>query len=312
MARIDLAYSLEIGYIVDAMEANELWMEGILRDKKAFECIDENCNAKITCKNMDTFADSRKKIPHFIMSNQTNMHSVLCKVYSEYEEKDGKKRNKKNGSDIADINKKVCFHMERPEEHRIIKHTGSGHSIKDDEDIRNTKKSARESRRISKSHYFWLHSLIGYYIHSYLEGKTQQNKVEVIYSNNTVYKYQLSNLFVRIEKTKENANKEDRHHVYYGKGKVYLREDGGYDLFFGEKFIDSEKKVKCVVSKKIIDNCKYGKTNKISILESAIKKERFIYVISKKKIDNAHGKVYLNVDNLDCIAISEVDLDALV
>lgn len=32
----------------------------------------------------------------------------------------------------------------------------------------------------------------------------------------------------------------------------------------------------------------------------------------QRKNDNAHGKVYLNVDILDCIAISEVDLDALV
>ncbi|MCI6139259.1 MAG: hypothetical protein SOX46_10735 [Clostridiaceae bacterium] len=41
MAKVELAYSLEINDIVDAMEANELWLEGILSDKRAFECVYE-------------------------------------------------------------------------------------------------------------------------------------------------------------------------------------------------------------------------------------------------------------------------------
>lgn len=69
MAKVELAYSEEINDIVDAIEANELWIEGVLTDKRAFECIDENCCAKITCRNMDTYAYSRKMIPHFIYSS---------------------------------------------------------------------------------------------------------------------------------------------------------------------------------------------------------------------------------------------------
>lgn len=34
MAKIDLAYSLEIDEVIDAMEANEMWIEGRLFDKK--------------------------------------------------------------------------------------------------------------------------------------------------------------------------------------------------------------------------------------------------------------------------------------
>ena len=41
MAKVELAYSFEINDIVDAMEANELWLEGILSDKRAFECVYE-------------------------------------------------------------------------------------------------------------------------------------------------------------------------------------------------------------------------------------------------------------------------------
>lgn len=61
----------------------------------------------------------------------------------------------------------------------------------------------------------------------------------------------------------------------------------------------------------MIENCQYGRINKISILEAAKGKERFIYVLSSKNINNTYEKVYLNVNSLDCIAISEIDLDAI-
>ncbi|MDD7643203.1 MAG: hypothetical protein PUK75_12170 [bacterium] len=84
MAKIEMAFSLEINDSVDAIEANELWMEGVLKDKKAFICVGKNCSAGITCKNMDTFATDRKRIPHFIMSQHENMHSDSCEVFREF------------------------------------------------------------------------------------------------------------------------------------------------------------------------------------------------------------------------------------
>ena len=95
MAKIETAFSLEINDFVDAIEANELWMEGVLKDKKAFICVGENCYAGITCKNMDTFASDRKRIPHFIMSQHENMHSNSCEVFKEYVEKYVNRNNKK-------------------------------------------------------------------------------------------------------------------------------------------------------------------------------------------------------------------------
>lgn len=83
-----MAFSLEINRFVDAIEANELWMEGELKDKKAFICVGENCYAGITCKNMDTFASDRKWIPHFIMSQHENRHSDSCEVFREFLKKD--------------------------------------------------------------------------------------------------------------------------------------------------------------------------------------------------------------------------------
>lgn len=93
MAKIETAFSLEINDFVDAIEANELWMEGELQNKKAFICVGENCYAGITCKNMDTFASDRKWIPHFIMSQHENMHSDSCEVFRGLLEKDINRNN---------------------------------------------------------------------------------------------------------------------------------------------------------------------------------------------------------------------------
>ena len=126
MAKVELAFNLEINDIVDAMEANELWLEGILHDKRAFKCVYENCDAKITCKNMDTYADNRKVIPHFIMASRENKHNVLCEAYKEYDERESIRGKSKNNKETSNIGRNVCFHMERPENHRVISHIVCG------------------------------------------------------------------------------------------------------------------------------------------------------------------------------------------
>lgn len=55
----------------------------------------------------------------------------------------------------------------------------------------------------------------------------------------------------------------------------------------------------------------HGKVNKLNILESAIGKERFIYVLSSKNINKKYNTAFLNIKNLDCVAISKIDLDSI-
>lgn len=311
MAKIDTAYSFEANDVIDAIEANELWLEGILKDKRAFKCIDENCDARITCKNMDTFADKRKVNPHFIMSSRENMHSPVCKVCKEYEEKISKRGEIKGEGTGQYISKKVCFHMERPERHRIIEHNVINNEKNNVADIEGEKKKNRENGKRHNSNYYWLHSLILYYVDAYKKGTTEQDTVEIDFGRNKKYTYFLNSLFKRIKNENEVSDRDRNHYVYYGKGKVFLRSDGGYDLVFSEKFFASEKRVKCIIKKIVLDTCMHGKANKLNILESAIGKERFIYVLSSKNINPKYNTVFLNIKNLDCVAISEIDLDSI-
>ena len=47
------AYSLEYNEIIDAEETYELYSEGLITDKKAFICTGNDCEAQITCTNID-------------------------------------------------------------------------------------------------------------------------------------------------------------------------------------------------------------------------------------------------------------------
>lgn len=61
----------------------------------------------------------------------------------------------------------------------------------------------------------------------------------------------------------------------------------------------------------MIDKCEYGKENKIKLFETNKSIEKFIYVLSSKVVDENNNKIYLNINSLDCVAISDVELDAI-
>lgn len=308
MAKIELAYSLEVCDVVDAIEANELWLEGVIKDKRAFICTGEGCSAGVTCKNMDSYPESRKMIPHFIMSSRENEHYIFCDVLKELERVSKEKNVGNKGDELKNISKKVCFHVERPENHRKIVNT-TPIEKKPEEELEEEKRNATERRKSNNSNFYWLNSLIWYYVEAYKENRLDKEKIEIDFGNNRKYKYDLAHLFKRINQEKVNSVKRYNHYIYYGRAKIFSRKDGGYDIVFYEKFCDSDKKVKSVISKELIDRCKHGKSNKLSLLEQNRGRERFIYILSSK---NENDKfVFLNVLNLDCVAISEIDLDHL-
>lgn len=78
MASLNYAYSKEIDDIIDAELAYELFWNDVIKDKKAFSCPDPNCNANVTCANMDTPNFDLKQNPHF----RAYDHSSTCEIDS--------------------------------------------------------------------------------------------------------------------------------------------------------------------------------------------------------------------------------------
>ena len=304
-----MAFSLEINDFVDAIEANELWMEGILKDKREFICVGENCSARITCKNMDTFASDRKQVPHFIMSQHENMHSDSCEVFREFLEKDINRCNTKKEGHREKLGKEICFHMTRPERHRVIEHTLATCQANNLTEIKKHMRRKQDDSQERKNNYYCLNSLVCSFVNAFRNGTLFEDEVKVEFENKQFYTYKLGYLFKRIERQNEITDKDKYRYIYFGKGKVFQKETGGYNIVFSEVFNGSTKKVKCVLNSKLIEGCRFGKTNKINMLNSAIGKEKFIYVFANKNINEEYKTAYLNVKNLDCVAVSDIDVD---
>ena len=62
---MNIAYSLEFKQIIDAEKAYDLFQSEVIKEKRAFECPNENCTALIICINIDRPLQETKKSVHF-------------------------------------------------------------------------------------------------------------------------------------------------------------------------------------------------------------------------------------------------------
>lgn len=310
MAKIELAYNTEIGENLTASEANERYLEGILTDQRAFHCSGTNCELGLTCKSMFTNPKTRKQTPCYIKSNQQEEHSPDCEIGKEIT-KVNRDRGRKTGKEsVSGQCNTVCFHMTRPESHMktfVTKNT--------DKNAANCREKREEyqkqnSNRKHISQYFWLYTLMTEYYSWLKEGGMSDAFALLDLGKGNIKKYRFEQLFQRIKKV-HSEEEDKRYYVYYGKGRVFARKDGGYDLVFKERFMGSEKKVKCVIMQELIKKCKYGRKHKVAILEENKGKEVFIFVLAQKNDKQEYSNVYLNVNNLDHIAVWDIDIDNL-
>ena len=82
MTTIVLAKSLEIGRIITTSEADRERELGHIKSKHKFECIDDHCEAQITCANLLKEKAQRKKEPYYIYVGD---HSAECKEKDKIE-----------------------------------------------------------------------------------------------------------------------------------------------------------------------------------------------------------------------------------
>ena len=74
--KTETAYSSEALRVVTAEEAHNGYLSGLIVKKKGFVCVDDQCEAQITCANMDKKDGERKMPPHFKVYSK---HSSDCR-----------------------------------------------------------------------------------------------------------------------------------------------------------------------------------------------------------------------------------------
>lgn len=112
MTTITLAKSLEIGRIITTAEADRERELGHIKSQHKFECIDDNCDAQITCANLLKEKTKRKKEPYYIYVGD---HSATCKEKDKIEKIERELQERQESKPRRYISDKFAFlNLDKP------------------------------------------------------------------------------------------------------------------------------------------------------------------------------------------------------
>lgn len=207
--KIPEAYSIELEEIIDAEKAYELYWDGEISDKRAFECKNDNCEAQITCANIDKERFLMRKRPYFLRVGE---HT--CTLLNEIEKKKVfiSNENAESSKYIDDENDVLLTTTERKEKENREKQVKTTDS--DDIDRKRKKKSEQSSKGKRYLEYKTIAPLVSKYL--IYSGDNLLDEKKITTNENTVlYK----DFFVELEGYNcDNFINESR--IYFGDGLV--------------------------------------------------------------------------------------------
>lgn len=306
MVKIDFAYCPKLNNYIDAVKANELWLDGFLtdEDKNTFVCPGDTCSAQITCANMTKSKIEMIRAPYFLFTKRSSaIHSADCNFEEKIEllNKGKKHEVKTSQENIGEI----IFQTTRPQNIETIKKSSSTNSSNATNGL-NSEPSLNHNHidhKITHSNYYLLSSLIDKYLIALKENHTDRTKVVIVYPNRK-YTYKLSTLFKHINNIKIDKVLENKTKIFYGKASFsYGR--SCYWINFHESFKDSNKKVSCVITDEAIKKTTNYKLKKKILLDKNVGKE--LYVFAMGKVKETQKRIFINLlsKNLDMLAISD-------
>ena len=308
MVKIDFAFCPKINDYIDAIKANELWLDGFLtnEDKQTFICPGDTCSAQITCANMTKPKIEMVKAPYFLFTKKSKtIHSADCNFEQKIEllkksQKDEVKTSQENGGEII-------FQTFRPQNIETIKRSTSTNSLNTTNDLTSelSLNHNHKNHKITRSNYYLLSSLINKYLIALKENDTDSTKAVIVYPNNKRYTYKLSTLFKHINNINLDKVLENKTKIFYGKASFSYGGPSYYWINFHETFKNSNKKVSCFINDEAISNTTNYKIKKELLLDNNVGKD--LYVFAMGKVKETQNQIYINLisENLDMLAISD-------
>ena len=221
MVTITLAKSLETGQIITTAEADHQRELGNIKSKYLFECIDENCDAQITCANLLKEVKKRKKDPYFIYVGD---HSDECKEREKIEILERKQQEEHDSKPRKYISEKIAlFNFDKPSNKKVeTTSVGSNTPTSTITNQPNTPENGSQaSKRPSKKA---LSSWVKLF-------KDKDSDISVIYNDEEIH---IRDLFINIDEVTDIADLDDEPRIYYGTVWVNPK-DQGFQLSFKNK-----------------------------------------------------------------------------
>lgn len=239
--KLDKAFAEDIELSITAQEADNQFAEGKIKSKFSFQCPDDNCDAPVTCANLDRPKIKRKRDPYYKVVGE---HSPQCDIAKDI---DPQKKSTRIATDIYSDSDEYVDHAIRlnlqPPSTKRPEPTGNA-SGADDTEARARAGHNPESgkRKIQRSK--TLSSLIDAFLAN--EAHTVQlPEVGVI---------NIKDLFVEIN-GQDLSEFEDEFRIYYGKA-WFNKKEGYYSIAFANTltFGDLTKRPTIYLSLKKVAN----------------------------------------------------------
>ncbi|WP_419744102.1 hypothetical protein ACN5ZK_12830 (plasmid) [Macrococcoides bohemicum] len=188
----ETAFSLQLGRPITALEANDLALKGILKDRHAFQCSDQ-CKVLYTCANFKTIANERKKAPYFVCGNQDAVHDESCLVGMEISKNNQSKLNKSELKNSGDFRLNLSVNGFNPITNNHVKTSSKAISNSYDENFNEDIKN-NQNTKVIHSNINSLRKLVSLY-----NSDEYNNKVTLLRIGSTSLK--LADLFFNFNET---------------------------------------------------------------------------------------------------------------
>lgn len=304
---LDVAYSIEAKDFLDPDRAYDLYWAGIIKDKKKFICPGSDCNAQVTCANLDEDLQDMKVVPHFRIYGE---HSQNCEILnkkplkSQYEDDLPIKSEKRSiDESVVDV-----FELSRPESYYdttdLIGTPNSPLIKKPKFSAHNNQTTLKETGSIGKV--YSVRSVVSRYIRYKKDGTLENRRVNIA-GKDIPYR----SIFKCIWE-QELDNLPDHPVIYYGWAYINrFKANNGYQIKFKKTLKNGvdELTTTIMISDKLINSYKIKKlvTTRLQKINKQQKPTAFIYIYAKPEIkESATGKKYANfaINNLDMIDIN--------
>ncbi|RSC23029.1 hypothetical protein [Acinetobacter sp. FDAARGOS_515] len=220
MVTITLAKSLETGQIVTTAEADRQRELGNIKSKYLFECIDDHCDAQITCANLLKEVKKRKKDPYFIYVGD---HDKKCKEKEKIEILEREQQERHDSKPRKYVSEKVAlFNFDKPSTKKTETTTRGASPLTEPTSNEGTTNGQSQSGvRPSKKA-----------LSSWVKLFNDDADISVIYNDEEIH---IRDLFVDLDKVTDIADLDEEPKIYYGKAWINPKENIGIQLAFHQK-----------------------------------------------------------------------------
>ena len=212
MVTITLAKSLETGQIITTAEADHQRELGNIKSKYLFECIDENCDAQITCANLLKEVSKRKKEPYYIYVGD---HSAACKEKDKIEKIERELQERQESKPRRYISDKFAFlNLDKPSTKKTETATQGASALTDPttNSSRITNGQSQFGVRPSKKA-----------LSSWVKLFNDDADISVIYNDEEIH---IRDLFVNMDEVTNIEDLEEEPKIYYGTAWINPKSNG--------------------------------------------------------------------------------------